>query len=72
MTLLELSEIIREETGKDFFNEDVCNDILCDDKNGSGSIRYDDYYIEFTYNPEEVDCKNLLKLEIETTEEIKN
>jgi hypothetical protein len=80
MTLLELSEIVKRETGKDFFNEDVHNDILYynpDNFAGIGSVRYDNienwelYYIEFVYNPEDVDYDDLLNLEIKIVEEIK-
>ena len=58
MTLLKLSEKIKEATGRDFFDEDVCNDIL-DIDTGIGSVSYDDgdFYVEF--DVENIDCENL-------------
>ena len=61
MTLLELSEIIRKIIGKDFFDEDVCNDIV-DVDIMIGSVKYelndyDEFYVEF--NVENIDCDDL-------------
>ena len=61
MTLSELSEKIKKITGKDFFDEDVCNDIVDVDLK-LGSVKYelgdDELYVEFDIK--NIDCKNLL------------
>jgi len=62
MTLLELNGVIKEITGRDFFDEDVCNDIIdLDLKLGSVKYElndYDELYVEF--DVENIDCENLL------------
>ena len=70
LTLRELSDIIKDITGKDFFDEDVCNDILTED--GVGSVVYElengkEVRAEFEYNQNEVDCDNLLDLVVTIT-----
>ena len=64
MTLLELNGVIKEITGRDFFDEDVCNDIV-DLDSMVGSVRYelenDEIYVEF--DVENIDCGNLLSEE---------
>jgi len=62
MTLLDLNGIIKEITGRDFYDEDVCNDIV-DLDTMIGSVKYelndyDEIYVEFDI--ENIDCENLL------------
>jgi len=68
ITLRELSNIFYNVTGRDFFDEDVCNDILAD---GVGSVVYElgdqEVRVEFKYNKDELDCDNLLDLNITIT-----
>jgi len=48
MTLLELSEKIKKAIGRDFFDEDVCNDIIdLGIEVGSVSYDYGNFYVEF-------------------------
>ncbi|GAX87363.1 hypothetical protein LNAT_P0658 [Lebetimonas natsushimae] len=64
--LLKLSEEIRKAFGRDFFEEDVCNNIIDTDLM-IGSVKYeiynekentdDEVYVEF--NVEDIDCNNL-------------
>ena len=60
MTLLDLSEIIREKTGYDFYNSDVCVDIVdTDEMTGSVAVNNEkaDLYVEFEV--EDIDCDDL-------------
>jgi hypothetical protein len=67
MTLLKLSEEIRKAFGRDFFDEDVCNDIIDTDLM-IGSVKYeiynekentdDEVYVEF--DVKDIDCDNLI------------
>ena len=60
MTLLELSEEIRKVTGYDFYDADVCVDIIDTDEM-IGSVAVDnekaDLYVEFEV--EDIDCNDL-------------
>jgi len=60
ITLLDLSEIIREKTGYDFYNSDVCVDIVdTDEMTGSVAVNNEkaDLYVEFEV--EDIDCDDL-------------
>jgi len=61
LTLKELSDIIKDVANRDFFDEDICNDILCG--NGVGSVVYElengkEVRAEFEYNENDLDCSN--------------